>query len=68
MNQTLSSCQKLIAGVLLLAALSGCSKSKNEVLEEATLPELNRALMSWGMMSSSPFPKDGERNHELPDT
>ena len=57
MNQELCSLQKLLAISLLAAAMAGCSKHKNKVIEEATLPELNRALMSWGMMSSSPFPK-----------
>lgn len=42
----------------LIGTLTGCSKNdRAETGEEATLPEINRALTTWGMMNSGPSPK-----------
>jgi len=42
---------------LLAAALAGCSKS-GSTAKEATLPELNRALVAWSTMNSGPPPTE----------
>jgi hypothetical protein len=45
-------------GIALLAvSLIGCSESDGAV-KEATLPELNRALVAWRTMNSGPPPAE----------
>ena len=43
---------------LVMVALTGCSKKDRAATgKEATVPELNRALTTWGMMNSGPASK-----------
>jgi hypothetical protein len=47
---------------LWMVALVGCSKGGAGLSgEEATLQELNRALVTWGMMDLGPAPKTPEQ-------
>jgi hypothetical protein len=45
--------QLLAGGLLLVGLLAGCGKSGGPAGEEASIPELNRALQVWVMSKAS---------------
>jgi len=49
--------KRLILCVFVAATISGCSKGGSGHKEEATLPELSRALTSW-VMAKGAYPSD----------